>query len=152
MPYTPTLAFQRTPSERADALLAWQRPDQAFFAAGACHILAFAFLEAYPRSGFGPVLVQPKAGHRGTHVFVTDGAVAFDHAGYTPLPELREATWAAYRAAYEGWDAALVPITTDLETFCREHDSRSRRDYPFDPWDRAMAYLKKFPSPVALEP
>ena len=36
--YTPAGVFRRTPAERADQELAWRRPDQAFFAAGACHI------------------------------------------------------------------------------------------------------------------
>lgn len=38
--YRPAGLFRRTDAERADQLLSWQRDDQAFFAAGACHILA----------------------------------------------------------------------------------------------------------------
>ncbi|HEX3588635.1 MAG TPA: hypothetical protein VHV74_03310 [Pseudonocardiaceae bacterium] len=53
--YQPPSAVARTPLERADQLASWQRPDQAFFAAGACHILAFAFLEAFPGLGCTPV-------------------------------------------------------------------------------------------------
>lgn len=33
----------------------WSSPDRVFFACGACHILAFAFLKAYPQSGFAPL-------------------------------------------------------------------------------------------------
>jgi hypothetical protein len=41
--YQPGIVFKRTPEERADIFLAWKRDDKAFFAAGACHILAFLF-------------------------------------------------------------------------------------------------------------
>lgn len=150
MAYTPTIVFQRTSEERSDPLLAWQRPDQAFFAAGACQILAFTFLETYPESGYRPVLVRPRQG-RGMHVYVTNGRLAFDHAGYTPLTELLEVTKRAYAERYPGWDCDLVPITTDLVTFCRENDCRSRQDFPFDPWERAQAYLSRFPAPGDLE-
>ncbi len=37
--YKPSFLFDRTPEERTDPFLFWQREDQLFFAAGACHIL-----------------------------------------------------------------------------------------------------------------
>ena len=60
----------------------WALPDRVFFACGACHILAFAFLERYPRAGFKPIWMKPRAGYTGNHVFVTNGATAFDYHGY----------------------------------------------------------------------
>ena len=53
--YRSSAQFRRTPAERADQMLSWNRDDVRFFAAGACHILAFAFLEVYPKAGFGTV-------------------------------------------------------------------------------------------------
>ncbi|MFE2612861.1 hypothetical protein ACFXA2_04510 [Micromonospora chalcea] len=41
MAVTAAGVFRRTPQERADQRLAWERADQPFFAAGACHILAW---------------------------------------------------------------------------------------------------------------
>ncbi|MBE1611454.1 hypothetical protein [Actinopolymorpha pittospori] len=40
MSYPGCKPYRRTPAQRADQRLAWERPDEAFFASGACHILA----------------------------------------------------------------------------------------------------------------
>ncbi|HUC89641.1 MAG TPA: hypothetical protein VMR45_02465 [Patescibacteria group bacterium] len=45
--YEPGFIYQRTPEECRDIFLAWQREDKAFFAAGACHILARMFLSLH---------------------------------------------------------------------------------------------------------
>jgi hypothetical protein len=37
--YRSSAQFRRTPAERADQMLSWNRDDVRFFAAGACHIL-----------------------------------------------------------------------------------------------------------------
>jgi hypothetical protein len=39
------ITYRRTPQQRADVSLSWARPDRAFFAAGAGHILAYRFLQ-----------------------------------------------------------------------------------------------------------
>jgi len=49
----PAGRFRRTARERADQRVSWERPDRAFFAAGACHILAWACRSAYPDAGIG---------------------------------------------------------------------------------------------------
>ena len=41
----------RTKGAKRDPIKRWALPERAFFACGACHILAYAFLRAYPESG-----------------------------------------------------------------------------------------------------
>ena len=47
MAFTAAIELMRTPAERKDQALSWARPDRAFFAAGACHVLAFRFLKLH---------------------------------------------------------------------------------------------------------
>jgi hypothetical protein len=83
--YVPAAVFRRTDAERRDQELAWNRPDQAFFAAGACHILAWTFLETYPDAGFQIVALRKLGDEHPCHVIATDNHRAFDHAGWTRL-------------------------------------------------------------------
>lgn len=88
----------RTLAEKADADLWWSRPDEEFFAAGACHVLAGAFLRAYPGAGFRLHGCRPLSPHeRGAHFVVAREDVVFDWAGYTP----RSTFLADYRARCE---------------------------------------------------
>jgi hypothetical protein len=141
--YRSSAQFRRTPTERADQLASWNRDDVRFFAAGACHILAFAFLEAYPEPGFRTVGVWARGQADPMHAYVTDGAWAFDFDGWTPANELLAAT----RAAEPGADYEQRTIDTDLSTFCRVHNHRDRPYYAFDPWQRALRYIAQFPTP-----
>jgi hypothetical protein len=83
MSYDPPINYKRTDAERSDQTLAWQRSDKAFFAAGACHILAWTFLEIYPAAGFHPMGLRRVGQAHADHVYVTDGTWAFDHDGWT---------------------------------------------------------------------
>lgn len=144
--YRPSSQFTRTPAERTDQLLSWNRDDLPFFAAGACHILAFAFLATYPQAGFHPIGLWPRAAHDPTHVYVTNRIWAFDFDGWTPEAELLAVT----RAAEPEADYEPRPILTDLQTFCRTHDHRDRLHFAYDPWARALRYLAHFPAPDTL--
>lgn len=141
--YRSSAQFRRTPAERADQMLSWNRDDVRFFAAGACHILAFAFLEAYPRACFDPVGLWARGQAHPMHVYVTDGVWAFDFDGWTPVDELLAVT----RATEPDADYEQRPIETDLSSFCREHNHRDRPYYAFDPWERALRYITQFPTP-----
>ena len=44
----PAGRFRRTPLERSDQRIAWDRTDEAFFAAGACHVLAYRCAATQP--------------------------------------------------------------------------------------------------------
>jgi len=93
--YTPCSTFRRTPAERADQELSWRRGDQAFFAAGACHILAFAFQHLHPDAGFSVIGLRKIGEAWVSHAYVSDGRWAFDHDGWTPEEELLAVTTAA---------------------------------------------------------
>jgi hypothetical protein len=141
--YRSSAQFRRTAAERADQMLSWNRDDVRFFASGACHILAFAFLEVYPEAGFRIVGVWACGEADPMHVYVTDGERAFDFDGWTPVSELLAVTRAAEPdAGYE-----QRPVETDLPAFCREHNCRERSHYAFDPWERALRYIGQFPAP-----
>ena len=141
----------RTPEEKADLASSWSRPDVEFFACGACHVLAAAFLLEYPEAGFHPWRIAPSAGHRGGHVVVVHGDLVFDWAGY----ERRDAFLADYfgsmRSIFPDWDARFVPAESDPIgwDFCGLHNHRHPSQFPHDPLPRARAFASKFPPPSA---
>jgi hypothetical protein len=142
--YQPSSLFRRTPEQLADQELSWQRSDQAFFAAGACHILGFAFQDAHPHAGFTITALRRRGHQHASHVYVSNGHWAFDHCGWTPETELLEATAAA--EPDPPWER--LPITTDLVTFCADHYHRPPHLFAHNPWPRAHAYLDRFePTP-----
>ncbi|RLP81283.1 hypothetical protein EAD89_28990 [Micromonospora sp. BL4] len=127
-----------------DQLLSWNRSDQAFFAAGACHVLAWVAAERYASAGFGIVGMHQLGRPHVSHVIISNGRWAFDHDGWTPLPELLRAT-----AEYEpdpSWD--LLPITSALRHFCAAHKHRTPEQYVYDPLPRARRYLHQRPRPA----
>ncbi|MEW2353152.1 hypothetical protein [Spirillospora sp. NPDC029432] len=143
--YRPSAQFRRTSAEREDQLLSWNRDDVAFFAAGACHILAYAFIETYPDAGFRLVGLWPRGARDACHIYVTDGTWAFDHDGWNLESELLRVT----RAAEPQSDLRPCPIRMDLDTFCVRHHHRPRELFAFDPWERALRYIARFPAPDA---
>lgn len=76
------------PGTKEDPVRRWNLADRVFFACGACHILAYAFLERFPSAGFRPIRVRPRSGFTGNHVFVANGDRAFDYHGYVPHARL----------------------------------------------------------------
>jgi hypothetical protein len=141
--YTPAQVFRRTPEQRADQELSWHRPDQAFFAAGACHILAWEFVARHP--SYRIVALQRVGDEYPSHVIATDGTWAFDHDGWTPEAELLAVT--ADHEPGASWE--VLAITTDLEEFCRAHWHRPPEGFFQDPRPRARAYLERFPASPA---
>jgi len=133
--YLPAGLFRRTEAERADQMLSWQRSDQAFFASGACHILAWAFAESHP--GFQIYGVRPNGEENFEHIIAGDGLWAFDHCGWTLTAELLEA-----------YDAEAIPIQTDLETFCARNNHRLPEQFAFLPWQRARDYIARIDPPA----
>lgn len=124
--------------ERADQDLSWNRHDQAFFAAGACHILAYAFLEVHT-SGFMPVGLWTRGANDPSHVYVSDGTWAFDHCGWTPEQELLNTS----RAAEPDVEYQPNPILMGLDELCARHWHRTRTEFAHDPWPRAHAYIAR---------
>jgi len=139
----------RTEEQKHDLIRSWHRPDRPFFAAGACHVLAAAFLEAYPHAGFQPFLILPNPGLRGSHVFVSDGKTAFDYHGFSELDYFLDHFFTKIRRFFPHWCGEVIqlkesPIST---SFCEKHNSRLPSQYLHDPLPRAFSYLARFPFP-----
>jgi hypothetical protein len=143
--YVPAIAFARTEAERRDQMLSWERSDEAFFAAGACHILAFRVLERHPGEGFHSVYLRPERGGSGHHVYATDGRWAFDFNGWTLEETLLRESIRACRARQPSWSYTRCVISQSLEHFCQEFGFRRLDQYPVDPTPRADAFLDRFP-------
>jgi hypothetical protein len=97
-----------------DPMRRWHRPDRQFFANGACHVLAYAFLQKYPDLGFRARWIKPAAGYIGNHIFVTDGQNAFDYHGLTMEQRLLSLCFRRARRFFPGWDATLVDLPIDV--------------------------------------
>jgi hypothetical protein len=140
----PSSLYRRTSAEKADPRLAWVRPDRAVFAAGACHVLAYRFIERMPGAGFRPILIHPRGVEHPYHMFATDGAIAFDFNGFSEDAALRRVNSQAMRADEPNWEAEFVVIEDDLETFCRLNRCMPPSIYPGDVVARADRYLDQF--------
>lgn len=134
--------FRRTPRERASQQVSWQRSDQAFFASGACHILAWSCRDAHPQQPIGVAAMRFPAESCAFHVYATWAGWAFDHSGWNPEPELL-----AVNSAFEGRPVERIEVGLDLASFCAAHDSRMPHQYWRDPWPRARAYVAGYVPP-----
>lgn len=146
--YEPGLLYARSPAERRDPFVAWQREDKAFFASGACHILAHMFLSLHTGEGFELIYVRPKRNLPGNHMYASNGIWAFDFNGWTPEEELLTVTRGAYQKAYKGWDFERIVIKEGLPAFIAkgDHQLRPPEYFPHLPWERAYKYLARFPA------
>ena len=81
-------AFRRTAIERSDQRVAWERTDQAFFAAGACHILAWVCRDSYPDRPIEIAGVCLADDSQVLHTYAIWDGWAFDHSGWNPEPQL----------------------------------------------------------------
>jgi hypothetical protein len=148
---------RRTAGAKRDPRIQWALPDRVFFAAGACHMLAYTFLERYPHSGFEAQWIRPAPGHTGNHIVVLreDGCV-FDYHGFSNWA--RYWTHAVRRANqwWPGWSADIVRIRTDAlisRRRAREYEGlwmKEPQEFLFDPLARARRYLQKCPAPPPL--
>jgi hypothetical protein len=143
--YISSLTYKRSVAQKADPFLSWKRTDKEFFAAGACHILAYMFLQLHPNENWSIIHIKPKRGYSGNHVYVTNGTWAFDYHGWTLEKELLEETQKAYTKEYKGWQFERVIVQDDLETFCRANDHCPPSYFPYLPWERGYNYIKQFP-------
>jgi hypothetical protein len=89
-------------------------PDRVFFACGACHILAYAFLRAYPESGFTPNWIRPAKGSTGNHILVARRQLAFDYHGYSNLLKLFAHMKRKANRWWPGWDAELIALPAEV--------------------------------------
>lgn len=135
----------RTHAERQDQYLAWARADEAFFAAGACHILAFRFLCHHAGDRHHAVLLHPTGDLPGSHVYVSDGVWAFDFNGWTLESLLLATSTAECNRRWPAWGFEPIEVREDLDAFCERWSHRPPADFPFDVTKRADRYLERFP-------
>ena len=141
---SPAPMHLRTPSEKADLEASWLRPDREFFSAGACHILAGAFLGAHPASGFVSYLIHPASGFRGGHVLVIGDEVTFDWLGYQPRADRLARFERECRTAMPGWSCSMVPISDPLGwPFCRQFRHRHPSQFHGDVMARAHRFRRE---------
>lgn len=149
--YEPSLKYRRTPAQRTNLLLSWKRSDKAFFASGACHILAFTFASLHPNEGYRIIFIRPVKDYSGTHLYVTNGTWAFDFNGWTKERELLEVVKKSYRKENPKWDYKRIVIKVDMETFCKKNDHRPPAYFAHLPWERVYRYIKRFSSRPPLK-
>jgi hypothetical protein len=144
-------------SKKRDPRLRWGLPDRVFFACGACHILAYAFLERYRPSAFRALWLRPAPGFSGNHILITAGGWVFDYHGYSDRHRFLAHTFCKAQRWWPGWDATLIELPRDVlisEPKSRAYDGlwlREPKQFLHDPLPRAHAYLNRFPAPPTCE-
>ena len=142
-----------TPGVRQDPVRRWSLPDRVFFACGACHILAYAFLKAYPTSGFTPLWIKPADGFVGSHIVVVRNDMAFDYHGFSNWSRLLKHTESKASRWWPGWSAQLIPLPMDVlisEPKSRAYDGlwlREPKQFLHDAMPRAERFLRRFQRP-----
>lgn len=143
--YTVGIVYERTPAEYKDPFLAWKREDKAFFAAGACHILAAMFLQLHTGEDYQLIHIKPTKHNKGHHMYASNGTWAFDFNGWTLEEELLDAYVAAYEKEYPGWEYERVAVKEGLPAYAAKNNHRPPEYFPYLPWERAYNYIKQFP-------
>lgn len=128
-------------------------PDRVFFACGACHILACAFLERHGAAGRAALWIKPDPGFTGNHIVVSSGDWVFDHHGYSCRDRFLAHTWRKAGRWWPGWQASLVELPRDVlvsEALSRTYAGlwlREPGQFLHDAMPRARAFLDRFPPP-----
>lgn len=128
--------FRRTDVERSDQRVAWERTDQAFFASGACHILAWACREIHSEQPISVAAVRFEGEQQVMHSYATWNEWAFDHSGWN-----LEADLLAANVEFEDCSLERVDIDISLHDFCQQHSHRMPDQYWRNPVTRARAYV-----------
>ena len=133
------------PGIKQDAVRRWSLPDRIFYGHGACHILAGVFLGRFHKTGWSAVWVKPWKGFRGSHVFATNGKIAFDYHGYSVQDRLLKHHKKAYASRYAGWKTDIIRVDFSLLD-TNELNSRNMRgpdQYFGDAIERTSRYLDR---------
>ncbi len=140
-------------AKKTDARLRWGLPDRVFFACGACHILAYAFLRKFRPVSAGAVWLRPHAGFTGNHIVVDGGDWVFDYHGYSARTRFLDHTFGKAARWWPGWQAELMALPTEVlisEAGSRTYPGlwlREPQQFLHDALPRAEAYLRRFPPP-----
>ncbi|OKH87642.1 hypothetical protein [Thalassospira sp. TSL5-1] len=149
----------RTPGyTKKDPVKRWNLPDRVFFACGACHILAHAFLARFDANGdrgYSPLWFKPAAGFTGNHIVIAGYDWIFDYHGYSPRDAYLRHTWHRARQRWPGWHADLVTLPRGVllsEEKSREIDGlwlRGPDQFLHKALPRANRFLTRFGPPPA---
>jgi len=128
----------RTEAQKRDLEWSWKRGDRAFFAAGACHILAHVFLERHPW------MFLPSAGFRGGHIFAANERVAFDYHGFSDREAYETHYWRKIRHFFPGWQGKLIRLDDFMTpSFFSEFNHRAPDQYFMNPLPRTAAFIDR---------
>jgi hypothetical protein len=150
--------YRLPPGAKGDPERRWGLTERVFFACGACHILAHAFLERYPDSGFTPIWIRPAKGFTGNHIVAVRDDTSFDYHGYSKWSKLLEHTHGKANRWWPGWTADLIPLPPAVlisEIRSRYYDGlwlREPKQFLHDALPRARAYLDRYPAPTTPSP
>lgn len=145
--------FRLKPGIKSDPVLRWALSDRVFFACGACQVLAYAFLQRWPESGFSATWIRPKPGFTGNHIFVSREDVVFDYHGYSNRTQFLDHECRSAQRWWPGWDADMIPLPPEVLI-----DNPLSRTYPglwlrqpdqflHNALPRAMAFLDRHGPP-----
>ena len=146
-----TQNFKQHPVKR------WNLPDRVFFACGACHILAHAFLTRYSDRGYTPVWIKPDPGFSGNHIVCVSDESVFDYHGYSRWPDYVDRYRNKARKRHPGWDATLIDLPMRVlisEAESRQIDGlwlRGPEQFLHNAMPRAVQYLERFDAPALNE-
>lgn len=141
---------------KSNQAMRWALPDRVFFACGACHILAHAFLERHGDRDTQVLWLKPAAGFIGNHIVIDGTSWVFDYHGYSDRALFLRHTFRTARQWWPGWQATLVPLPRDVlisEAKSRAYDGlwlREPTQFLHDALPRAWGYLGRFPPPGVL--
>jgi hypothetical protein len=127
-----------------------------FFAAGACHVLAFAFLERFPACGAQPFWIKPFDGSPTNHVIVLRGDCAFDYHGFSKRDALLDHFRRRALQHWPDWRGELVAVEPDAlisEEKSKTYPGlwlREPGQFLHNALPRARAYLDRFVPPPEL--
>ncbi len=142
----------RSAEQKADLKGMFHRPDRHFFAAGACHILAQAFLDQAQGNEWKASVIVPDQPFRGMHVYVSNGYHVFDYHGFSCRQRFLEHYFGKMRRRFPGWSAEIdeLNISPAGESFCHRYRHRLPGQFYKDPMARAVAFVQQFDLPDQL--
>lgn len=150
--------FRRTPGAKSDQIRRWNLPDRAFFAAGACHILAFAFLERFPDGDGKAIWLKPLDGSPTNHIIVLTGDYSFDYLGFVGREKRLEHFRRRALSRYPGWRCELVALPAEVlisEVKSKTYQGlwlREPQQFAHDAMPRATRFLDRIKIPADLRP
>jgi hypothetical protein len=145
--------YRTSKARKGDLAGRWALPDRVFFACGACHILAYAFIDRFPDHAFKAIWIKPRQGFTGNHIVAVSGRTAFDYHGYSDWNSLLAHTRRKAGRWWPGWDADLLELPQDVlvsEAKSRTYDGlwlREPRQFLNDALPRARRFLDRFQPP-----